>query len=73
MVEADYMYYLQIVRHVFMSWPSLRDLQGIIDSTGKMGTQMQGFLTASVASKKANTRKFCKKWNKRESGKNPFP
>ena len=52
-------------RHVLCHAHLLRDLQGIIDSTGqKWAQQMQGFLTQALHLK-SNTREFCKKWNKR--------
>ena len=43
----------------------LRDLQGIIDSTGeKWAKQMQGFL-AQALHLKSNTKESCQKWSKR--------
>ena len=54
-------------RHVLCHAHLLRDLQGIIDSTGqKWAQQMQGFLTQALHLK-SNTREFCKSGT-RESG-----
>ena len=52
-------------RHVLCNAHLLRDLQGIIDSTGeKWAKQMQGFL-AQALHLKSNTKESCQKWSKR--------
>ena len=51
-------------RHVLCHAHLLRDLQGIIDSTAKMGTTNAGISNASFASKK-QYKGILQKWNKR--------